>query len=453
MAGPFGHALHGLTQGLAQGTMMGMRMSELSKDREAQAAKEKAAEADRKLANTGKGLELMLKFSDETLPPELKQFGYSQAMQLMDIDPDSDSAKTFVKLISKSPELGTALADLVDQRFLSATDKPPHERLQIASQFAKQLMGSPGEMAKFLADLYPGEEDAAENSQLFAVTDENNTQRVTQVEKGPDGPRIVGSVNTGNVRAPAPPNSFVFSQGPNGGLQLASGPDAGNQIRSLQDAEEARKFMGRQDGLRSMVRMREVLNTTLKNSNNPNGLLGLMGTTTRFLDTARAQATAAVRAVNGDPGEVERLLDPSKYNLSWADKIAGNAANAQRIKGNIIGLAYAYLNANESGGRFTENDMNRALDRIGGRSGSMEQLMAGIDDALVSSHDDLKDMAISRKWATEENWKSMLPADINRGASGAVPVPANLANEPDGTVVSDGKQQYTKRGNQLIPVR
>ena len=144
-----------------------------------------------------------------------------------------------------------------------------------------------------------------------------------------------------------------------------------------QSASDARKDDDNEIAVKQYVAGIDTLQKGIKENES---VLGPLGRGIAFLDSAVNQVALTVRAIekNGVNVPAKEFLDNVKRNTSdsqWA-KWGLDAADSAVHRSNLVSLAYLLARKNERGGRITEADFNRAMQQIGGQSGSPKQFNA-----------------------------------------------------------------------------
>jgi hypothetical protein len=113
--------------------------------------------------------------------------------------------------------------------------------------------------------------------------------------------------------------------------------------------------------------------------------LGALGKGTRVVNSLAQQLHGLQNLMTGANLTVDNsLLNPDRYTFEGFDK---NAVKSAQAKSAILNLAYVYAmtELGQEGRALSDNDMQRALEIIGGRTGSPEQLEGVLNDILERS--------------------------------------------------------------------
>lgn len=101
---------------------------------------------------------------------------------------------------------------------------------------------------------------------------------------------------------------------------------------------------------------------------------GLLSTVVRGLSAAAGNALQTARLFGQDD---DALLDPSRYELGQFGEVA---AGSQAFRSNAINLAYILARNAEPGGRLSEGDIQRQVDRLAASVGDVNQVLAALDE-------------------------------------------------------------------------
>ena len=112
-------------------------------------------------------------------------------------------------------------------------------------------------------------------------------------------------------------------------------------------------------------------------------ILGMVGTSQRTIDRIANQMVATAKVLGGkallngkEVNEIE-LLNPEHYNLTGFGEAAAKSAG---FRSTVLRLAYTIARAAEPGsGRFSDRDVQNAIDQIAGNQGSLSQLKAALN--------------------------------------------------------------------------
>jgi hypothetical protein len=103
-------------------------------------------------------------------------------------------------------------------------------------------------------------------------------------------------------------------------------------------------------------------------------VIGIVGKAQRFIDSASEQLMALAGAVSeGREVEDKSLLSPETYDFRG---LAQGASTSAEIKSLFVKLAYSIARAQDPAGRLSKEDVQYALDQVGGATGSPTQLMS-----------------------------------------------------------------------------
>lgn len=178
----------------------------------------------------------------------------------------------------------------------------------------------------------------------------------------PDGTRASGRIardGTFEVKGadgqftPAPPGTIKVS--------VESTPSG------LPDSALRNKIIGLRASANNFVSQSRK---TIQRLNDPKLVLGVAGSTIRFLQGVGAQARQLATAFgaehqDGTTGKdisLAQLLDPARYNF---DGLQAIAAASTQVKSDAIALAYMLARSRDPNGRLSDFDVQSALDSLG----------------------------------------------------------------------------------------
>ena len=123
--------------------------------------------------------------------------------------------------------------------------------------------------------------------------------------------------------------------------------------------------------------------------NKEENVVGPLGRSIAFLDSAVSQVSQTIKVLadNGVEMSSEDFLNEVTNDLKdsrW-DNLKDIASKSAVHRSNLVSLAYLLARRNERGGRITEADFNRAMETIGGMTGSVKQFNAILDNLQESS--------------------------------------------------------------------
>lgn len=182
---------------------------------------------------------------------------------------------------------------------------------------------------------------------------------------------------------------------PEGGMRTITG--AGQQPTKLLGTPSTSEYTAvRQQEAASKTSL-DLIGSLMKQVDNDPQILGLVGGTHRFLDSATHQLQAAAQAAGGwavsqrtgKPISERSLLNPGSYDFS---NFRGKATKSAAFKSRSVQLAYVLARSLDPSGRLSDFDVQIQLDRLGLRSGSPLQIKA----ALATAAADIKTAYTSR---------------------------------------------------------
>jgi hypothetical protein len=373
-----------LAQGLQFGAQMRSREEEQKREDERIKAREKAETNKQILDFTGDTLKLIEGgASSDIIGARLdvlyKQYG---------LDPKGDLAGTISDFAMSVDEDARArgrqmltIAALQPDQVLAFEEMFESSPVK-AAQLLEQRINEIFKIDRSGGDAVPG--------QLFSAIEPGTgggppTQRVQQVIKTPEGPKVVGQgVNLGAVREPPAPPTLTAYVDKNGRTIITQG-QPGEFGLALSNVE-AREFREQQAAFEGAVVLRNAISDRLTQAKNPDALLGIVGTSSRFINSVVRQAQAAASLAGVDIGSDDALLK-GDYDLSGFNS---NAVRSAQARANIISLAYAIARTRQPGGQLSNVEVQQSLDTMAASSGSAEQMMAAIDEVLVNSHETLR---------------------------------------------------------------
>lgn len=440
----FGYGLAGLSQGLAQGLSLGAQYGQ----RERESKREEAyRNAQLKMKQREDRLTLTKSLIDDVgkgEPKELVQMKLNLLGRGFGLDDDSFLGESLNSLLTsrdeRARERGTQL--------LSAMTFLDDEQI---TQLEKGLKDDPIHFAnvidKGISELF--KRPTAEQSGVVTSTFPSPGGRqmlAGTITRGPKaGQPAFETRDLGPVRQPPEPPSFTAYVDPKSGQTIIT-QGKGEDIGRALSAGEIAAFRKQQAGFVNARNLRNRFAEDFSNSKNPDALVGLIGTGSRFIDTFLAQAKAAARTLGVDLGDEKELLDVGNYDFS---KFQSNAAKSAAVQSRLISLAYAMAAAKgQTGQSISNRDIQNFLDIIGARSGSTQQMMSAIDESLIGLHDSLKATAEGLGVPVPNLLGNLAPSEAPEDQS--IDLPAQLRNEPDGTTVPDKSGKlWVKRGNKL----
>jgi hypothetical protein len=181
---------------------------------------------------------------------------------------------------------------------------------------------------------------------------------------------------TGKIQKIAtPPRGMVIESDGKGGFTMRTGVPTSAEEKRFDELAKDRT------NTETLLNMVDTLKEQI--SNEPT-TIGWSGALTRFADSLRAQVGGVSNFLF--PNDPPDLLNVEKYDFS---KLTSMAVRSAKAKSAITSLAYFYASTvfRQEGRGLSDKDMQKAIDAIGGATGSTEQLMGVLDQ--------VQEMAIS----------------------------------------------------------
>lgn len=160
--------------------------------------------------------------------------------------------------------------------------------------------------------------------------------------------------------------------------------------------------------------------------------IGALGSISTFTGGLRSQVRAALDSMKDDPesptlnrwlGNADAAFNEvlgANPRAAWL--VGNNSEGAQRIRTNIMLLAYAHSKAMDPGGRIARDDVENTLRAIGERAGSPEGLRVALDELFRDMKAGLESSWMRRKGEQIE----YTPGQPVRKRGGAAPAAPNV---------------------------
>lgn len=193
------------------------------------------------------------------------------------------------------------------------------------------------------------------------------------------------------------------------------GTDPAERVRAKTEAALKESKATGLKALRGIARIKQQLGTDGAT------IQSLAGAFARLANSGTAQVKALAKQVGID-------LTPGRFEFSAFPQTAGKSAG---FRSNVLDLAFLTARSSEPGGRLSDRDVQMALDRLGAKSGSPEQMYGALNETIdrIIDNIDIDFQTQLKESSGMREAARALGIDIGTGAPGTVEDLRNLSDE------------------------